>query len=100
MPSFSSLHQAILLKGHCLSLILVSTYFDTADGMLPKGQESRSLMVMDMGQHVVQDCAQPLTLHQVMMPGLENRSQMFPSLPIARQLSPGQRFIYVLFFPF
>ena len=48
-------------------------------------------MVMDMGQHVVQDCAQPLTLHQVMVPGLENRSQMFPSLATARQLSPGRQ---------
>ena len=54
-----------------------------------KGQESRSLMVMDMGQHVVPDCPQPLTLHQVMVPGLEDRSQTFPNLATARQLSPG-----------
>ena len=46
-------------------------------------------MVMDMGQHVVQDCPQPLTLHQVMVPGLEDRSQTFPNLATARQLSPG-----------
>ena len=44
---------------------------------------------MDMGQHVVQDCPQPLTLHQVMVPGLEDRSQTFPNLATARQLSPG-----------
>ncbi len=54
-----------------------------------KGQESSSLMVMDMGQHVVQDYAQPLTLHQVMVPGLEDRARAFPRLSTARQLSPG-----------
>ena len=46
-------------------------------------------MVMDMGQHVVQDYAQPLTLHQVMVPGLEDRAHAFPPLSTARQLSPG-----------
>ena len=46
-------------------------------------------MVMDMGQHVVQDYAQPLSLHQVMVPGLEDRARAFPSLSTARQLSPG-----------
>lgn len=60
-----------------------------AEGQQGKGVESRSLMVMDMGQHVLQDCPQPLTLHQVMVPGLEDRSQTFPALVTARQLSPG-----------
>ena len=46
-------------------------------------------MVIDMGQHVVQDYAQPLTLHQVMVPGLEDRARAFPRLSTARQLSPG-----------
>lgn len=46
-------------------------------------------MVMDMGQHVVQDYAQPLTLHQVMVPGLEDRARTFPNLSTAKQLSPG-----------
>ena len=55
----------------------------------PKSLESHSLMVMDMGQHVVQDLAQPLTLHQVMVPGLEDRAHAFPPLSTAQQLSPG-----------
>ncbi|DBB03032.1 TPA: hypothetical protein ACH3X1_013430 [Trebouxia sp. C0004] len=44
---------------------------------------------MDMGQHVVQDYAQPLTLHQIMVPGLEDRARTFPALSTAKQLSPG-----------
>ena len=55
----------------------------------PKSLESHSLMVMDMGQHVVQDLAQPLTLHQVLVPGLEDRARAFPPLATAQQISPG-----------
>ena len=44
---------------------------------------------MDMGQHVVQDYAQPLTLYQVVVPGLEDRARTFPRLSTARQLSSG-----------
>ena len=58
------------------------------DFSVPKGQESQSLMVMDMGQHVVHEYAQPLTLYQVMLPGLEDRA--FPNLSTAGQLSPGE----------
>ncbi len=47
-------------------------------------------MVMVMGQHVVQDYAQPLTLHQIMVPGLEDRARTFPALSTAKQLSPGE----------
>lgn len=53
-------------------------------------------MVMDMGQHVVQDYAQPLTLHQVMVPGLEDRARTFPNLSTAKQLSPGVLCCHVL----
>ena len=49
-------------------------------------------MVMDMGQHVVQDYAQPLTLHQILVPGLEDRARTFPGLSTAKQLSPGEPF--------
>lgn len=52
-------------------------------------QEAHSLMVMEMGQHVVKDYDQPLSLHQVMVPGLEDRARAFPPLSTARQLSPG-----------
>ncbi|KAL3145789.1 hypothetical protein ABBQ38_015166 [Trebouxia sp. C0009 RCD-2024] len=55
----------------------------------PASQDSHSLMVMDMGQHVVHDYDQPLTLHQIMVPGLEDRARSFPPLATARQLSPG-----------
>ena len=55
----------------------------------PKGLGSHSLMVMDMGQHVVQDIAQPVTLHQILVPGLEDRARAFPPLSTTRQLSPG-----------
>ena len=48
-------------------------------------------MVMDMGQHVVQDYAQPLTLHQIMVP-VEDRARTFPALSTAKQLSPGEQF--------
>jgi hypothetical protein len=60
------------------------------DDSAQKGLESRSLMVMDMGQHVVQDYAQPLTLHQILVPGLEDRARTFPCLSTAKQLSPGE----------
>jgi len=60
------------------------------DDSARKGLESRSLMVMDMGQHVVQDYAQPLTLHQILVPGLEDRARTFPCLSTAKQLSPGE----------
>ncbi|DBA80596.1 TPA: hypothetical protein ACH3X1_007856 [Trebouxia sp. C0004] len=59
------------------------------DDSARKGLESRSLMVMDMGQHVVQDYAQPLTLHQILVPGLEDRARTFPRLSTTKQLSPG-----------
>ncbi|DBA75610.1 TPA: hypothetical protein ACH3X2_009160 [Trebouxia sp. C0005] len=59
------------------------------DESAQKGLESRSLTVMDMGQHVVQDYAQPLTLHQILVPGLEDRARTFPRLSTAKQLSPG-----------
>jgi len=59
-----------------------------------KGLESRSLMVMDMGQHMVQDYAQPLTLHQILVPGLEDRARTFPRLSTAKQLSPGEHFSF------
>ncbi|DBB15937.1 TPA: hypothetical protein ACH3X3_003311 [Trebouxia sp. C0006] len=59
------------------------------DDSAQKELESRSLMVMDMGQHVVQDYAQPLTLHQIMVSGLEDRARTFPALSTAKQLSPG-----------
>ena len=52
-------------------------------------------MVMDMGQHVVQDYAQPLTLHQILVPGLEDRARAFPRLSTAKQLSPGERFLFL-----
>ena len=42
-----------------------------------------------MGQHVVQDYPQPLALHQVLLPGLEDRARAFPPLSSARQLAPG-----------
>ena len=38
------------------------------DGM-PTGLDS--LIVMDMGQHVLKDCSSPMQLHQVLVPGLE-----------------------------
>ena len=62
------------------------------DDSAQKGLESRSLMVMDMGQHVVQDYAQPLPLHQILVPGLEDRARTFPALSTSKQLSPGQCF--------
>ena len=49
-------------------------------------------MVMHMGQHVVQDYAQPLTLHQIMVSGLEDRARTFPALSTAKQLSSGEQF--------
>lgn len=65
------------------------THLLTVHAANPKSLEAHSLMVMDMGQHVVQDLAQPLTLHQILVPGLEDRARAFPLLSTARQLSPG-----------
>ena len=65
------------------------THLLTVHAANPKSLEAHSLMVMDMGQHVVQDLAQPLTLHQILVPGLEDRARAFPPLSTARQLSPG-----------
>jgi len=39
-------------------------------------------MVMDMGQHVVQDYAQPLTLHQILVPGWKIGLAPFPAFPL------------------
>jgi len=52
------------------------------DDSAQKGLESRSLMVMDMGQHVVQDYAQPLTLHQILVPGWKIGLAPFPAFPL------------------
>ena len=69
-----------------------------SDVSVGKGQESRNLMVMDMGQHIVQDYAMPLTLHQMMVPGLEDRARTFPHLSTARQLSPGTGIVAICLF--
>ena len=69
-----------------------------SDVSVSKGQESRNLMVMDMGQHIVQDYAMPLTLHQMMVPGLEDRARTFPHLSTARQLSPGTGIVAICSF--
>ena len=73
------------------------SFFLLTDDSAQKGLESRSLMVMDMGQHVVQDYAQPLTLHQIMVPGLEDRARTFPALSTAKQLSPGEHSSFSIF---
>ena len=73
------------------------SFFLLTDDSAQKGLESRSLMVMDMGQHVVQDYAQPLTLHQIMVPGLEDRARTFPALSTAKQLSPGEHSSFPIF---
>ena len=52
-------------------------------------QDANGLALMAMGQHVVQDYPQPLALHQVLLPGLEDRARAFPPLSSARQLAPG-----------
>lgn len=65
------------------------THLLTVHAANPKSLEAHSLMVMDMGQHVVQDLAQPLTLHQVLVPGLEDRARAFPPVSTVQQLSPG-----------
>lgn len=53
-------------------------------------QDANGLVLMDMGQHVVQDYPQPLSLHQVLLPGLEDRARAFPPLSSAKQLAPGR----------
>ncbi len=52
-------------------------------------QEPHTVMVMGTGQHVVHDYDQPFTLHQIMVPGLEDRARSCPPLSTAKQLSPG-----------
>lgn len=52
-------------------------------------QDGNGLVLVDMGQHVVQDYPQPLALHQVLLPGLGDRARAFPPLNSARQLAPG-----------
>ena len=84
------LHCLCIAFAFPLSLLLSQT--QTANGVCaatPLSVDPHSLMVMDMGQHVVQDYAQPLSLHQVMVPGLEDGALAFPPLCTARQLSPG-----------
>ena len=86
----------VLYSGNC-GIIRLFTYPSTYQPIPsltmsaadPKSGESHSLMVMDMGQHVVQDLAQPLTLHQVLVPGLEDRARAFPPVSTVQQLSPG-----------
>ena len=66
-----------------------SRVFDLLWACAEVRQEGSGLMVMDMGQHVVQDYPQPMSLHQVLLPGLEDRARAFPPLTSARQLAPG-----------
>ena len=62
-------------------------------------QEANGLVLMDMGQHVVQDYPQPLSLHQVLLPGLEDRARAFPPLSSAKQLAPGRVHYHLDSFP-
>ena len=45
-------------------------------------------MVLDMRQHMVQDCAQPLTLHQVVVLGRKTGLAPFPAFPHCKAAVP------------
>lgn len=44
---------------------------------------------MDMGQHAIQDWPEPQLLHQVLVPGLEDRARLISSLATCEQITAG-----------
>ncbi|KAK9818038.1 hypothetical protein WJX72_006076 [[Myrmecia] bisecta] len=51
--------------------------------------QQSSLMVMDMGTHVLKELEEPTQLHQILVPGLEERARMQPAISTVEQLAPG-----------
>ena len=46
-------------------------------------------MLIDMGDHVLKTWPEAVQLHQVLVPGLEDRARLFPALSTYEQTSPG-----------
>ena len=54
-----------------------------------KASGTESLIFMDMGQHAIKDWPEPQLLHQVLVPGLEDRARLTPELNTFEQISTG-----------
>ncbi len=48
-------------------------------------------MVVDMGLHLLTGLPEAQQLHQVLVPGLQERARRLPPLQSAQQLSPGEQ---------
>ena len=46
--------------------------------------------MMDMGQHAIKEWPEPELLHQVLVPGLEDRARLAPELVTFEQLTSGR----------
>ena len=53
-----------------------------------KGVEN--VIFMDMGQHAISDWLEPQLLHQVLVPGLEDRARLTPDLNTFEQITTGK----------
>lgn len=52
-------------------------------------EEQGGLVLMDMGQHGLKDWPEPQPLHQVLVPGLEDRARQMPDLSTLEQITAG-----------
>ena len=50
---------------------------------------SSQLVMMDMGQHAIQDLPEPKQLYQVLVPGLEDRARICPEIITFEQITTG-----------
>ena len=47
------------------------------------------VIIMDMGQHAIQDSPEPKQLYQVLVPGLEDRARLCPEIMTYEQITTG-----------
>lgn len=75
-----------------MSCALCADRFLASASLLPAGKSGSgeaSLIVMDMGQHIIKHWPEPQLLHQVLVPGLEDRARLMPELATLEQVAAG-----------
>ncbi len=50
---------------------------------------TENVILMDMGQHAIREWPEPQLLHQVLIPGLEDRARLIPDINTFEQITTG-----------
>ena len=69
----------------------VSTEHAYHDADMRKGG-TENVILMDMGQHAIKEWPEPQLLHQVLIPGLEDRARLASGINTFEQITTGRLF--------